>query len=229
MAIIDRHVETKGPYFGLSPKVLNAPAEWVGWPKASASNAVFTTSNHFTSSANNSSFAPGTQPDVARNVVVRLTPSTGSAALYNSGTVILYGKDCFGSTRAESFAATALNTISAGINGSVNFQQLQTISVSNLQLHTNSSSAGSNVSLHVGVGQVIGIPVQFLSTDAIQAVRFGTAPQFQFDGASSSNNQWTAVTGPYYKAGISLSSAYASGTVLQVFYKLLGHNKPIHD
>lgn len=227
MGIVSRHIATDSPYNGLCPNVLNVPHQTVMNAKASASNAVFTTQNIFTSATKNISFAPGTQPDYARNVVAVVVPNTASSSLYSVGSVIIYGRDLYGSTRSESFALTALNTVSSGLRGSVNFASLDSVSYTNVQLHTNSSSAGSAVSAYVGVGQKLGLPISLISTDAVFNVVLGTAEQRTSSGANSTNNQYTVVTGGYEVNGISLSSAYASGTLLQVGYANLGFRAPV--
>lgn len=229
MAIVDKHINTKDPWIGLSPRVLNVPVQWQISAAASASASVFTTSNYFTLSAKAGSFAAGTQPDYPRNVVVRLTPSTGSSSLHSAGGVTIYGRDAFMSTRSESWAATALNTISAGIAGSVCFRQVDTISAS-LVLHTASSSAGANVSLHVGRGQVLNLPFEIKSQNAAYAVHLGTVEKFTYTHSdSTSTNQWSLQTGPYYRAGIALTDAYTSGSPVNVECKLIGFAAPTHD
>ena len=226
--IVNQDIGTQEPYNGLSPWVLNVPAQWVGFPKASASNVVFTTANHFTSAVNSMgySFAPGTNVDVPRNAVVMLAPNTGSAGLYSAGTVELYGRDLYGSTRSESFGVTALNSVSDPTKGSVNFALLDTISVRGLVFHTASSSARSAVSFRVGVGQKIGLPIPLASTNAVYQVVQGTSVQLTSSGANSTNNQYTAVTGDYYVGGLSLSPAHNSASQLQIGYKLLGWMVP---
>lgn len=229
MAIVSRHIDTTPPYHGLPPGVLNVPAHWAGFPKASASNAVYTTANHFTATNNtiNVSMAAGTQVDYPRNVVAKFVPNTASAGLYSAGTLLFYGRDLYGSTRSESFAITAMGTASAPDVGSVNFAQLDSISVAGLQFHTGSSSARSAVSFYAGVGQKIGLPVSFLSTDAVFRVVQGTSNMNTFSGATSSNNQWTAVTGDYYQGGVNISAAHNSQSLLQIEYKNLGWQAPV--
>lgn len=229
--IVNRHIATIDPYNGLSPDVLNVPAQWVGFPKASASNAVYTTANHFTATNNSIgvSMAPGTQPDYARNVVAKFVPNTASAGLYSAGTLVFHGRDVMGSSRSESFAITAMGSVSAPNAGSINFAKIDSISVTGLRFHTASSSARSDVSLIVGVGQKLGMPISFASTNAIFAVVQGTVQQLQYDGTAStasSNNQWTAVTGDYHIGGLSLSAAHNSASMLQVGYKNLGRQAP---
>lgn len=230
MAIVGRHIDTTPPYNGLAPGVLNVPGQWVGFPKASASNAVFTTGNQFTSGVNSMgySFAPGTNPDYPRNLAVKFVPNTASAGLYSAGTVVIYGKDLYGSTRSESFPITgAVGSASAPTYGSVNFADVGTISVAGLVFHTASSSARSAASFYVGVGQKVGLPVSFFSTDGVFQVVQGTSRMSTYSGATSSNNQWTLATGDYYINGVSLSAVHNSASQLAVGYKNLGWMAPV--
>lgn len=229
MAIGNRHVLTQSPFNGLTPNVVNIPAQWGGYPKASASNVVYTTANHFTSTVNsmNYSVAAGTQPDYARNLCVKFVPNTGSAGLYSAGTVKIYGKDVFGSTRSESFAITgAAGSASAPTYGSVNFANIDSISVHGLVFHTASSSARSDVSFYVGVGQKVGLPVNLKSTNAVYQVVQGTSRMSTYSGATSTNNQYTVVTGNYHVNGVSLSAVHNSASNLRIDYKNLGWMAP---
>lgn len=230
MAIIGRHIETAPPYNGLPPRVLNLPCEMAFFPKASASNAVWTTANHFTATNNNNnvSVAPATQPDYARNVVLLISPNTASSSLYSAGTVQFYGRDVFGSTRSESFALTAMNTNSSPTTGSINFASLDSISFVSLKYHTASSSAASAVSFYAGVGQKLGLPVALQSSDAVYKVVLGTAEQRTSSGANSTNNLYTVVTGDYHVGGIKASNAYASNSLLQIGYNNLGFRGPVY-
>jgi len=229
MAIVNRHIDTTPPYNGLAPGVLNVPGQWVGFPKASASNAVYTTANHFTATnnTNNVSIAAGTQPDYARNVVAKFVPNTASAGLYSAGTLVIYGKDLYGSTRSESFAITAMGTASAPNTGSVNFLNVDTISVAGLQFHTASSSARSAVSFYVGVGQKVGLPISLMSTNAVFQVVQGTSNMSTYSGATSTNNQYTAFTGDYYNGGLAISAVHNSASALAIGYKNLGWMAPV--
>jgi hypothetical protein len=229
MAIGNRHILTRSPENGLRPDVINIPSQWDGFPKASASNAVYTTANYFTSTVNNMGYsvAPGTQPDYARNVAVKLVPNSASAGLYSAGTLKIYGKDVFGSTRSESFAITgAVGSASAPTYGTVNFANIDSISVAGLKFHTASSSARSDVSIFVGVGQKIGLPVPIHSTNAVYQVIQGTSRMSTYSGATSTNNQYTAVTGDYWRGGVSISAVHNSGSNLRVEYKNLGWMAP---
>lgn len=229
MAIGNRHILTRSPENGLRPDVLNVPGNVHMYPIASASNAVYTTANHFTSTVNNMNYtmAAGTQPDVPRNVVVNFKPNTGSAGLYSAGTLKIWGKDVFGSTRSESFAITgAAGASSAPTAGAVNFQVIDSISVQGLKFHTASSSARSDVSFYVGLGQKLGLPIPLASTNAVYAVYFGTKRMSTYSGATSTNNQWTVVTGDYSRGGVSISTTLGSGTDVRIEYKNLGWMAP---
>lgn len=222
MAIVGRHIDTVDHY-GLPPWALNTPAQYVGYPKVSNTNNVWTTAAQFTSAANlmGYSFAPGTNVDYARNLVVGLKPNTASSGLYSAGTVYLYGKDIFGSTRSESFGVTALNTVSDPVTGSVNFASLDSISFAGLVFHTASSSARSDVTAYVGVGNKIGLPVDLLSSDGVFFQALATVINRTSSGANSTNNQYTVVTGPYQYGGV-IVSAVSSASLLQIGYVNLG-------
>jgi hypothetical protein len=226
--IVNRHIATQEPYNGLSPNVLNVPVQWVGSPKASGTASVFTTAAQFTSTVNSMgySFAPGTNVDVPRNAVVLLSPNTGSAGLYSAGTVELHGRDIYGNARSESFGVTALNSASDPGVGSVNFAILDTISVRGLVFHTASSSARSAVTFRVGLGQKIGLPVPLVSTNGVYRVVQGAVVQLTFAGATSSNNEYTIVTGDYYLGGVSLSDAHNAASLLQIEYNMAGRLVP---
>lgn len=219
MGTINRHIRTDGPHHGLGPYVLNVPGFFHGYPKASASGAVVTK----TQQTAGSSVAAGTQPDYARNLNVVITPTASSAAVTGGG-VSVYGKDIFGITRSETFNSLAISA-SAGQSGSVNFAQIDTVSMS-LSFLAASSTAASDFAVVVGVGQKLGLPFQIRSTNAVYQVHIGTDQQNTFGGASSTDNQWTLVTGPYWNGGIQLSSAYNSASLLQIGYINLGRSAP---
>jgi hypothetical protein len=228
--IVNRHVGTQSPHNGLGPNVLNVPAQWDGFPKASASNVVWTTANYLTSAVNSMGYsaAPTTQPDYARNICVKLVPNSGSAGLYSAGSVIIYGRDVFGSSRSEAFAVTgAIGSASAPTYGSVNFANVDTVSFRGVVFHTASSSARSDVSFYVGVGQKVGLPVPLVSADAVYQVVQGTSRMSTYTASgSTSGNQFTAVTGDYYVNGVSLSAVHNSASNLRVEYKNLGWMAP---
>lgn len=222
MAIVGRHVETHGP-FGLPPNVLNVPHNQVGLYKASASSGVFSTAAYLTSGVNNDnrSVAPGTQVDYARNLCVLLSPNTASAGFYSGGSVIVYGRDVLGSTRSEAWALTALNTVTAPIHGSINFASIASLSFKSVKFHTASSSARSDVSVYVGVGSKIGLPINLKSSDAIYRVHIGSLQLLTSSGASSSNNQYTVSTGDYFYNGVICSNLNVA-SVAQIGYLDLG-------
>jgi hypothetical protein len=229
--IVGRQVETGDPWGGLPPRVHNVPAQWVGFPVASATNNVYTTANHFTSTqtaGTSYSMAPGTNLDYARNVQVMFVPNTASAGLYSKGTLLLYGVGYYGATISESKAISDIASVSTPWQGSVNFQNLKTISISGLQFHSASSSARSDVTFRVGMGAKIGLPVYFQSSDgAVMHAYIGTAYQSTVTAtASTSNNQYTVVTGPYSVGGVSFSNALGSGSALQIHYKMNGRSVP---
>lgn len=220
--IVARHIGTQQPYNGLPPRVLNVPAQYVAQPAVSASAGVYTTANYLTASQVNATVAPGTQMNEARNVVVLLSPNTGSASLYSAGSIVVYGKDYWGSTRSEAFAVTALNAVSAALAGSVNFASLDSISFASVRLHSGSSSAGSAVSAYVGYGQKVGLPSDIVSTNAVHAVHIGSACFLTSSGASSSANQYTISTGPYWNNGVIVNGNLNAASVMRVGYAAIG-------
>lgn len=236
MSFNGRHVLTSPPYNGLPPNVLNLPSEIVLSAKASVSNGVWTTQNYLTSAVNTMSYsvAPATQIDYARNVAVRISPNTASsgtaagAGLYAAGSIAFYGRDVFGSTRSEAFALTSLNQVTGTVLGSINFASLDSIYFTNVQFHTASSSARSDVSIYVGVGPKLGLPVLIRSSDAVYKAHIGTLQQLTSSGASSSNNQYAITTGEYHVNGISFTSAHATNTPVQIGYNNLGFRGAVY-
>lgn len=212
MSIVDRHILTNVPNPGLSPYVLNVPAFWAGFPKASASGAIVTK----TQQTAGSSVAAGTQPDYARNLNVVITPTASSVGVTGGG-VTAYGRDVFGSTRSETFNSLAISH-AAGQNGSVNFASIDSVSMQ-LQYLSATSSAASAFAVVVGVGQKLGLPISIRETDAIYGIHQGTSRNSWWAATSvSSNNEWTAVKGDYWNGGVSMSNVYASGSLHQIHY-----------
>jgi len=218
--IVNRHIATVPPYNGLAPGVVNIPAQWVGYPKASASNVVVTK----TQQTAGSSVAAGTQVDYPRNLNVVITPTASSAAITGGG-VTVYGRDLYGSTRSETFNSLAASS-SVGQLGSINFKFVDTVSMK-LSFLAGSSSAASDFAVVVGVGQQIGLPVSLQSSDAVFEVIQGTSRMSTYSGATSSNNQWTVVTGDYYCNGIKISAVHNSASLLEIGYKNLGWMAPV--
>jgi hypothetical protein len=224
MAIIGRQVDGTSPSYpgavsgGLPPQVINTMYQFVASAGASASNNVYTRSDVLSAATVNSTVAPGTQPDYARNLVVKLTPNTGSSAYWSGGTIVALGSDFLGRSLSESWAITALRTLTAGSAGSYAFASVGTISFKSVSAATASSSDSGAFSMHVGAGQVLGFPASVRSSNAVQWAYIGTAKQSTVSAtASTSNNQWTVQTGDVGRAGISMSSAYASNTPFMAF------------
>lgn len=216
---INRHVRTDSPHNGLGALALNLPQQWIGYPKISASGAIVTK----TQQTAGSSVAAGTQPDYARNVNVVITPTASSAAVTGGG-ISVYGKDLFGKTRSESFGSLAISA-AGGLNGSVNFASIDTVSML-LSFISASSSAASAFAAVVGVGPKLGLPVELISTDAVHAVHLGTAPYQTYSGATSTDNQWSVSSGPYHYNGVMLSGGFSSALLAQIDYNVLGRSVP---
>lgn len=184
--------------------------------------------------------AAGTQPDYPRNIVLQISASASSTWV-TGGSVSVVGADLFQKQMTDYLAVSAVNSGSAGISMSRNFVRLDTISAS---LHwatgmtkgstsssgsdggTTTSSSGVNpqVTLNFGVGQKLGVmPISILSSNAVMYAMFGTANQTTTSAtASTSANQFTVCTGDYWFNGYVGSSAYNSGTQLELSYKMNG-------
>jgi hypothetical protein len=227
--IVNRHIGTKDPYNGLSPNVLNIPAQWVGYPKAAALGVICT----FTKAAAGGSSASATNIDYPRNVNVLISP-TASASGVTGGGVTIYGRDMYNSTRSESFAGTDAISASGGSAGSINFARVDTVSVK-LSFYSSSdtdyTASATDFTVSVGVGSKIGLPVSIASTDAIFGVRIGaddaTTPLSTYSGATSTNNQWSASTGDYYINGFKVTNGFDSRSMVIVDYKMLGWRAPV--
>lgn len=224
MGLISRHVDQTTPTFpgigsgGFAPGNVNTMYQFVASAGASASNNVYTRVSVLSAATVNSTVAPGTQPDYARNLVVRLTPNTGSSDYWSGGTINVIGSDFLGRSLSESWAITALRTLTAGSAGSYAFASVGTVSFRSVSAATASSSDSAAFSLHIGAGQVLGLPASVRSSNAVQWGYIGTAKQSTISAtASTSNNQWTLQTGDVGRAGISMSSAYASNTPTILF------------
>lgn len=227
MGVINRHVDTKGPNWGLGPHVLNVNGYWGGFPKASASNNVLTMSQQ----TQGSSATPGTQVDYPRNLNVVFAPVASSSIITTGGAVTVFGVDAFGSTRSESFGSSA-GTNATGVNGSVNFARIDTISCK-LSFLTGSSTAASNITVNVGVGPKIGLPVFIRSSGVsgangpmVVSAYIGTVRQATFSGTNSTNNAFSVVTGPYWNGGVSMGNVLNSASFLAIEYMKLGFLAP---
>lgn len=206
MAIVDRHIAEPG----LGPTVLNLCLPMVlGSHKVGASNAVVTTAPG--TSSLNATKAVGTNIDFPRNLSYQMSITNGSAssAMVSQGTLVMNGFDAQGNALSESVGIKALaGAGTAGIIGTAIFGSLASngVSFSQYQLHTGSSSASDSVSVYVGVGNIVGLPMAIRSTNAVPYAWIGTTPQ---------PASYTVKTGPVGTAGISFSNALASNTPVQ--------------
>lgn len=205
MAIVDRHIDPGG----LSPAVLNVLDKWVVSAKASAAAGVKTYASAFSAATLNSTVAPGTQIDYARNLLYQISVvgGTDSTAIISGGTCVVIGTDIRGSSISESVALTQMVSGTVPVEGSAMFASVATISWSNVSLHTGSSSNSSCVSASVGVGNIIGLPQSVKYTNAVPMAWIGTARQ---DGS------FTVKTGDFISAGVSFSNAVATNTPVQI-------------
>lgn len=225
--IVHRHIETADPWGGLPPRVHNVPACHVVYPVVGNSNNVYTTANYFTSTqtaGTSYSVAPATQLDgYGRNVVALFSPNTASSAMYAAGTLKLYGIDYYGVAASESVAVSNIVSATSPWKGSVNFGQLNTIMVSGLKFHSDSSSARSDVSFRVGMGNKLGMPVYLQSSaGAIVNVWFAGTSKMSWGTHtdSTSGNQYTVVTGPYSLGGVSFSTTLGTASAVVIHYKM---------
>jgi hypothetical protein len=216
MSVHDRHIRTNPPFNGLSPTVLNLPMKWVGQPKLAASAAIVTK----TQQTAGSSVAAGTQPDYARNLAVFITPTASSDGVTGGG-VTIYGKDQFGSTRSETFAGSSAILGTAGQTGAINFASVDTVSMK-LSFLSATSSAASAFGVYVGVGNKLGLPVELRSSNGVIDVRRGTVKLLTSAGASSTDNQYTAVTGDYWKNGVQASGGWSSALQAEIDFYAMG-------
>lgn len=225
MAIQDKHIDQTNPTVagessgGLHPSVLNAM--WVsplGFHKASAIAAVLTKQT-FVSTVNATS-AVGTDVDFPRNLAYQfvLTNGTASSAMISGGTIYALGTDIRGSATSESILAAQLASSSIPQQGSIMWGSVGTISFSNVSLHTSASSASNSVSFSVGVGNVVGMPQAIRSSNAVVNLFWGTSKMLTQSGASSTNNQYTMVTGAFGVAGISISTTLATASLVNAYY-----------
>lgn len=227
--IVNRHVGTQSPYNGLGPHVLNVPAQWIGYPKAAAQGAIKTG----TKASAGGSFAPGTGIDVARNLNVLLSPTASSDGITGGG-VTIYGRDLYDSTRSESYAATDLISGSAGVDGTINFAKVDTISLA-LEFFSSSdtdyTASATDFTVSVGVGPKVGLPVSLASSNAVYAVRKGvddaTTPLSTYSGATSTNNEWSVTTGAYHLNGFNVTNGFDSRSMVIVDYNILGWRAPV--
>jgi hypothetical protein len=227
MAIQDRHVDQTNPTVageqsgGLHPSVLNVMnAAALGFYKASAIAGVFT--KQTLSSTMNASSAVGTDVDFPRNAAYQfvLTNGTASSAMISGGTFLLLGTDIRGSATTETINMAQLASSSLPQQGTVIWGSVGTVSFSNFSLHTSASTASNSVSFSVGVGNVVGMPQAVRSTNAVVNLFWGTSKMLTQSGASSTNNQYTVVTGPFGAAGISISTTLTTASLLNAYYFL---------
>lgn len=180
----------------------------LGAPAVSNTNGVYTRASVLSASSVNSTVAPGTQPDLARNVIVKFTPASASSSLWSGGTIAVVGSDILGAAVSETFAVTALNTADTnGVSGSKCFASIGTISFSNVSLHTASSSASSDFSFHIGFGGRVGLPFSVQSTNNILSV---------FKGTSKAAH--TGHTGNVPNAGVEIGTWAAASACHAVVY-----------
>lgn len=215
MAIVNRHILTADPHNGLSPGVLNVPAQYQIYAGIASSNNVVDK----TQQTAGSSLTAQTQLDYPRNLQVVITPTASSAGISAGGVVSVYGRDAFGVTRLETFGTGAASNAS-GLSGSVNFAYVDTVSMK-LSFHSDTSSAASNYAVQIGRGNRIGLPVSLRSSNAILDVALYTSKKLTYAGATSSDNAYTVVTGDYWKNGV-IVAAVSSASLLNIGYLNLG-------
>ena len=200
---------------GLSPAALDVLMPFdLGFPIASASAAVYTAqgSNLLTATAiGSTTAAPGTNLDVPRNMYYEINISGDATGMVASGTLSIAGSDIRGSAITETVALTAIAAAGSAsfVRGTKNFGSLaaSAITVSGYELATGSSTRSNSISLYLGHGNIIGLPQEVQSTNAIPYAWIGTAPQ---------PGSYTLQTGAVPTAGVSMSNALDSGSRLRV-------------
>lgn len=195
---------------GISPRKLNVLAPvFVGYPKASGTALVFTTAGVGTPST--ATYAPGTNVDYARNLLYQMSVSGGSAVSASfGGSLYAIGSDIKSKTIAESVALS--NIVSAGTDGIVGTKCFASIASTGLSLSAYSlasgySSRSASISFYVGIGNIIGMPQSVRSSNFAARVQLGTDNQV---------GSFTVKTGDIPTAGISLSNAVGTGSLLIV-------------
>lgn len=218
--IVNRHVGTYSPHNGLSPNVLNVPAQYGVYAGIASSDNVVTK----TQRTQGSSVAAGTQLDYPRNLQVIITPTQSSAGISAGGKITVYGRDMYGYTMSETYGTSAASN-ATGVSGTLNFAKVDTVSML-LSFHSDTSSAASAYAVLVGRGNKIGLPISIRSSDAVFDVALYTSKKLSYSGATSSDNAYTVCTGDYFRNGV-IIAAVSSASLFQVGYLNLGFRAPM--
>lgn len=208
MAIVPRHIDPEG----LKVENLDVCLPiLIGPIKASAAGAIFTTQTF--ASAVDTTFAVGTQPDFARNLLYRISVTGGSASNpFTAGTLNIYGSDIRGSGVTETIGLSALGANSVASVGEVKFASLASdgISIKGLVMHTASSSNSNSVTLSIGVGNIVGLPNPVGTVNPVK---------YAYEGTSAFTN-FTIKSGPVGTAGVSVGPTLGSGSNLMFIVQL---------
>jgi hypothetical protein len=198
---------------GLSPAALDVVVLAIhGRPTAAASNEVATVGSVILSATSvaSTTFAAGTQPDFARNLIYEINISGDATGMVSAGTLTVNGWDLASNTCQETVALTHIASAGSAsfVNGSKCFQSISGsgFTVSGYLLATASSTRSKSISLYVGPGSKLGLPnsVQSSNPSACPAVYLGSTVQ----GSASV----TVVSGNVGDAGVSFSNAFSSGS-----------------
>lgn len=209
MAVVPRHIDTQG----LKAENLDVCVPFfIGPIKASATGAVFTTQT-FASNVN-TTFAPGTNVDFARNALYLISVTGGTASNpFTAGTLRLIGSDIRGSAISETVNISALGAAGSSV-GEVKFASIAStgISISGMVMHTASSSNSNSVTFAVGLGNIVGLPNPVGSVNPIK---------YAYEGTSAFTNH-TFKSGPVGTAGVSVGPTLGSGSNLMFIVQLNG-------
>lgn len=181
-----------------------------GRPTAAVSNIIATQGSVLLSATTvgSTTFAAGTQPDFARNLIYEINISDDATGMVSAGTLKVNGWDLASNTMQETVALTDIASAGSAsfVNGTKCFQSLSgsAFTVSGYLLATASSTRSRSISLYVGAGSKIGLPNACQSTNACPAVYLGSTVQ----GTASC----TVATGAVGVAGVSFSNAFSSGS-----------------
>ena len=194
---------------GLGPAAHNVMLPfYLGYPAVSHSSTIYSSNSGLFSATSiaSTTFAAGSQPVFARNLVYQLSISGDDTAMVSAGSLTVKGWDMQSRTLSESVALTRVAAATTDmIQGSACFQSISSsgFTVSGYLLATASSTRSRSISLYVGAGNKLGLPNSVQSTGAVKQVWLGSANQ---------TGSFTVASGDVGVAGISLSNALSAGS-----------------
>lgn len=216
MAIVDRHIDPAG----LGPAAHNFAHQYIASHKVSTINAVVTRASVFSASSINSTQAPGTAVDYARNLAYQLSVigGTASSAIISGGSVVVLGSDILGNSLAETVAMTALAAASVPVAGTALFGSVGTVSYRSVSLLGASSSNSSCVSFSIGVGNIVALPQAIRSAGPLFSL--GASSVIAYIGTARQSGSATLISGPVGSAGVSFSNGLATNTPIQILFNV---------